>query len=565
MKKTLLTIASVISVLSLVPLFFLFLRLKEASNLMKADTAGPAVIDKILGYSIKTPDLLIPFIAIVIIFAIQAVIATYLLTKGTTRQEKVFGYLTFILGGLGLNAIYFVITLIINSPKSLRPRGVRGWATVSAIVISPIVMSMPIIGFAFFKGIDNPTHIKNISYSTNPSNQNVIEIFTDGFDPQYMLEKIQNNHSYDNFDVYPNFVVSGAETSYSLPTIMEGIETRNIFNQYDQATGATSMASMSASVFGTAISNHLSSNNVSAPEKYLINTNGIIEGGGFAASMSGDPEFMKRIDPTVKTVNWGQARNDLAGTVGTMNYSPERAYLAWHDEKAIADATATKGTRVLLQEFSTHSPRITGEDGGVTFKTGTENGIDVSVLETAKGLDNSLTAFIENLKTLKDTSGISVYDNSMIIIYGDHANHSTDLIHFDSPAGTTASKYNSMMMVKYPKANYGSAGYHTAVNVNTTQEIYAPFLNHIIKNIADPKFIEDDKFGNFAPGREFLGFYGEEAVYMKYAGSGADKVLMADKAVTIGATEGFLTYDEYKLLPGGQTDLLKDIIWKVSP
>ena len=569
MKKYILLLSSLISIGMIIPLFFIYQRLKHASTLLSADSAEPNVIDGILGYSIKTPNLLIPFIFLIIFLIAQAIIATYLLTKGKTRQEKVFGYLTFIIGGLGINSLYFLITTLMHREHSYGSRVSKKWVNIGVTATIPFVVIPPILLFAIYKGIDAPTQVKNVVYSTNKQYQNVIEIFTDGFDPTNMLDNIKKNDKYDDFDVYPNTMTSGAETAFSFPTIMEGLKKGNIFNQYDTKSNASlsSMTDIYAKVFGESIKNHLGSpvNNGTSFGKYLLNTNGIMRKGSFAASMSGEPDFMHTIAPTVQSVNWGQVRQDLAGGIGTMHESPDHGFYSWHNKKAIANDKATYGTRMLLQEFSTHSPRIASASGGVTFATGTKDGHDITLTETAKGLDHSLTNLIKRLKSLKGPSGLSVYDNSMVVVYGDHANHSTPLIHKDNKVN--GHKYHSMFMVKYPKQNYATHAYPIRTNhsnINFTNEVYTPFINKIVQNIDDPKYIQQNK--NFAKDNIHLGFYGKEGVFMKFDSNHELQRISTelDLGNNISTDKGFITFDQYKKLANNKPTRQKIFLAKVE-
>lgn len=556
---------------------YFYTKIKWASQLMTFDDADPDFVDSILSYSVTTPSFIVPLIFFAIMFIYQYIMAAWFIVKGKTKQEKRFGYFTLVIGGLVLSPLYLLWVYFKKEAKEVKEKKVATWKVATALVVTPVVAVAPIIPLATWQGLDKPTTVKNVKFSTVQGSENIIEIFTDGFDPNFVGDLIKDDSKFGDFTVFNKYVVAGAETGYSFPLIMSGLK-ENIFNQYDAGSSSSSMTAIYADVFGRTIAEHLTNlkTTVDAKNPYLINPAGVMENGSYMSSISGDPKQVEKsmnnlIDKDsslagtkIQTVNWGQAKQDVAGSFGIAPYGTDQMFYEWMHKKSVVDNNAHIGTRLFMQEFLTHSPRITGTEGQLTFKTGHENGKDITIERSVQALMYDLHRLIDDLKNMKDASGRSVYDNSLIMVYGDHANHSTPLPHPGNDID--AQKFHSLAMMKLPSSKKYDEETHPTKPTPSDEPLYAPLINKMISNW------EANKTSNQTPeqilkavepsasaSQIFPGWYGKQMSLNKFTDvtqpDGTVKhVLSIDKqpTLTVGSqtitltTPGFLMYDEYE-------------------
>lgn len=557
-------------------------RVLWASQLMTFDGQDPDFVDSILSYSVTTPAFLVAVIFFTIFLIAQYSIAAYFIVKGKTKQEKTFGRLNLIIGGLIFSPLYLLYVVIRNKEVKAKEHKVRTGVKVAALAITPVVAIAPIIPLVLYQGLDKPTtRVKNVAFSTKQGAENIIEIFTDGFDPYLTGPLLEADPKLKDFSIMTKFVTSGAETSYSFPTLMAGLEDYNTFKSNDVMGNSSSMTDLYASLFGTTISKHLlNDKSVDYKKPYLINLTGVMDNGSYMSSVSGDPKSMDKDfdaeahkqniqDAQVQYVNWGQAKNEVATPFGVAPYGTDQMYYEWLHRKSVINDSATVGTRLLLQEDLAHSPSITGEEGQLTFATGHKDGEDITKTRAAKALKHNFDRLVDDLKALKDANG-SVYDNSLILIYGDHSNHANPLPHPGN--GVNSEKYHSLAMVKYPHEENTTSSLPTKFE----HPFYGPYINKLIESYEASKATTAQKSlndfyqahqENFKDDKPLLGFYGNEGIVNHFDASGK----LVGTAYNFPhnhptSSDGFIMYDAYKAWDADASvrnnDLISDFAWK---
>ena len=524
-RKIIMWVSSTLSVLILIPIYFLVKHLMFAKGLMNADGAEPETVDKILSFSISRPDFLIPELFLLVILIVQVLIATYFIVKAKNNQEKVFGYLTLIFGGLSLPLIYLLIKSLVKKNLDFKVHStIKKYTKIGTLIAVPPLVVAPFVLVSINKGWDEPTSVGTIYM--NPNETNIIEIFTDGFDPFIMKDKLVKDKELKDFTLYDKFIAPGAETSFSMPIMMNG-ENENTFTQKDNSS-SSSMVDVYNNQFGRVIKTHLDreiGNKKTRLKPYLVSALAMGNSKSFMQSISGDPKGFEKIKADnkksvhINTINWGEAKEVVNGKFGIKNYSPDSMYYEYLN-KGIKVNKNAKPVRILLQDMITHSPRITSATGGVT----TTNG-EISKENSGNGLKANFDRLIRSLKDK------GLYDKSFIIIYGDHSNHSNTLVHPNKDI--PAKKYNSMMMIKYPNENNNN------MEISKT-EVYGGFINQIIDHYDDQTFINMNK--NFKPNKRVV-FYGDEAAMVKFESG----VLVVDKNYNSnGFKNGWIHYKNWK-------------------
>ena len=539
----------------ILPIILFFDRAKYSLSMINIDGTDPDDMDKILSYSINTPIFLIAVIIFFIFFILQIIIAVYLISKGTTKFEKRFGKLTFIFGGLGITSIYALIhKLRKTESKPVVVKSSNKTLKIGVMIATPLLLAGAIVPFAMYKGYDKATHMKNVEYSTVTSKQNLIEVFTDGFDPEQMLSYLttgEESKFLEDFNVFSKYVAPGGETGYSIPSILDGMKS-NTFDTKIKNKNAT-IATLTGGLTDHFL-NHMNviektvdqskAKKLTGDNRYLLNMDGLADGSTYMKSHSGDASFIHGRDMIshsknqLNLLNWAQAKEDTANDFGFTSSAPQSIYYDWaatHSE--VATGSNIKPAHLFLREGITHSARVTDSDGTVSFKTGGTASIDAAVA----GLKHGINKFLQNLKDLKGSNGISVYNNSMIIFYGDHANHHVPMPHPGNK--NEPKKYHSLAMIKYPNT---ATTKHPSSVVNT-HPFYGAYMNEVIAHwytnkatkMNDIDFINTND--NFKDGREMIGFYGEEAQYMHFD----NNELKIDRKK---GKNGWLLFDEYKAM-----------------
>jgi len=134
--------------------------------------------------------------------------------------------------------------------------------------------------------------MKNIYYSTNKNSPNIIQIFTDGFDPELVADKLSNDKNLVDFNLFNKFVVAGAETSYSYPTIIGGLKYNNFTYENKLGNDIGARFGKITKAFSENLNTHPAKNT------YLLNTDSLTnKGESYWRSHSGDPAFVKKNIP----------------------------------------------------------------------------------------------------------------------------------------------------------------------------------------------------------------------------------------------------------------------------
>ncbi|MCK5867153.1 MAG: hypothetical protein KAG14_02015 [Mycoplasmataceae bacterium] len=200
----------------------------------------------------------------------------------------------------------------------------------------------------------------------------------------------------------------------------------------------------------------------------VVNPITLSKAGGYSASATGDAAELKK--DGINAVNWPTARESLVGNFGITKLAPDLIAYKWlrSDKSSIID-NSKKGARVLMEDMITHRPYLVGEAGGSLEIHHDEKYANKSIVD-------NVSKTIEFLKKMKDSSGNSVYDNSMIVVYGDHHSHSNHITNPDNPNDKNFGESRSMLFVKYP---------HTTtpkINIVENKVIYSGQINSIISD-----------------------------------------------------------------------------------
>ena len=550
MKKSLnilLIISNIISIAIIYPFILVFGLLKDFMGLADFESMPAEEVDKILNRTISSPEAAWPIFIFIALFLINSIIGIILIMK--IKKYKVYAVSLFFFGGLGIANIFFLISYLTRSKKiniNIRVPKIVGasiLATVPFFALIPLFMSIS------SSAVDKPTSVKEVVYSTNKKAPNLIEIFTDGFDYKAMEPLFSKDEGYKDFYSFPKFVTSGFLTNMSEPFINGG-EEYTLWKYRSKHVGMSNnkaYADTYSKFFIPSLKKHMDYAGKNFSRNYFINPINLSISDNYTTQISGQPrEIEKRIN-NLKVVNWAQTKNDNAGKFGVSNLSVGAQAYEWAGNHIKADSSANKGTRIYINDLMTHGPISTVKGG--KYSLGPNE-------DFYKNTKNAITRYMDKLKAMKDKNG-SVFDNSTIIIYGDHANHSRRTSKKDDKSGTEVLANRSYLMIKYA---WDKNTLTNTMRDKSNRAIYAPYLNKIIDSAFNSKlgikFLDDNSHFDLDPKKDFLTFIGYSplAFYSHFVNSKVNgKVnykLVVDDKVTVsgsaGITPGWFKYKEDK-------------------
>lgn len=447
-----------LSLLSLIPFVFFFRNAKALNDLQDVTNANETMIKNTLSQSFSNVDVLIPFLLGIFIWVSAAVVAAIAINKKQTKGW--FGIMSLFLGGLGLHIILSPLVLI-NKRNKKRKSKLLLYTGASVGLVATVA---PVAATLAYNSFEKPVVASPIKFSTNPSSPNLIEIFTDGLDmhEEDVKDLWTKDKSLKDFTLFDKFMTVGPETHFSTPSINGDFKLNNPFammKKYDVGPEKL-MDVVYEDGFIKSFIDHMNVDKDGFDSRSVINPIGYGTSVSYGPCVSGNPDAIKKLDSNLQVTNWSGARDDAYGKWGISPTSPDGDGYAWLNKniKVQLDPNS-KGARVYIEDMMTHRPFMTNGNGRFT----TFNFI----------YKDQVKFIVKNIKDIiASLSNVGAYDNTMIVVYGDHASHDF----FDkepTPYRFSPRKFESAMMIKYPKQSH--------VQMETSNRfIYAAQVNKII-------------------------------------------------------------------------------------
>lgn len=511
LKNKLNVIILIGSVLSLIPLIVL---VHNALDLLRTANIGvenEKFIKDVLSRTIMYwPNISALAIGLVV-WTINSVISAWAIH--TKKIRPVFAYTSLLFGGLAIH-LFVVLGYWIGSKTKLSDKKIKIRASV--ITISTLVFAIiPVAAFSLAiskKSFDDPFVGKKVEISFDEKNPNMIEIFSDGFDKRFS-EEIENDQTLKDFYIFDKFQTEGVLTHITVPTLYDGFSRNNPFS-IALNKGITNSREYVDYVYGghwleTGIE-HLSDKNFPYfGQRTVINPITLSSNGVYGATSSGTPESIMKMDPQLNVTNWSGARDENSGKWGISNYSPDMNSMEWLNRNLTTANNGQKGARVFIPNLITHRPFMNNSSGNFS----TEN---ISYEQNKKALFGSFEKLVSVLKSMKNPNAKhladgsidpnekikNAYDNTLIIIYGDHASHEEIFDEknngvYDDLASRVR-KTESLMMIKYPQVE------NPTNRIKSNRYVYSGQLNSIItdyysNNIGNKmaiNYFDNSKFDN---------------------------------------------------------------------
>lgn len=433
--------------------------------------------------SIDLPGIYIPFIFGLFFWITNGSLSAYALVH--RKVSEPFAFVTLVIGGIGLHLLIIVLRVIWQRIHIKS----RGWYKVarisSSVTLSAVVTVVPFSIAIFAKSFEDPSIAPAVKFSLDKNHPNLVEVFSDGFDLSHFddYKYYDNDSNFNEFKWFTHFATVGHPTHLSLSTILNDFEESNPFRaMYDNNLELDESTFRLYEYSGGSLKNgakHLSVNKDEFNARTIINPAGFSSLTEYGASISGVPKAIKKIDPTLNVTNWVGARDANATKGFNSNPIDIQGYKWLANNSQISQG---KGARVFIGDMITHHPFAVDDNQQFTV-WGTKRE------SVTKSLRKSFDDIITSLKNIKDASGFSAFDNSMILIYGDHASH--DFIDYQTK-DTVTRGCESSFIIKYPKQSDGSQQNQKMMEHIGNKYIWSPQIGDIIKNYFSPTTIKDD-------------------------------------------------------------------------
>lgn len=462
-----------LSLLSLIPFGFFFNYAKELNELQNINDLVPGHATKVLTRSIALPELYLPFIFGVLFWVANATLSAIGLIRSQIRT--LYALATLVIGGLGLHLVIAVMYSVpwnkfIPKFKWMNVLKISTTATLgSTVAIVPFLIAVSA------KSFEDPVIAPPVKFSLDKDHPNLVEIFSDGFDINHFDSSIYTNDSnFKDFTWFKRFATAGHPTHLSISMIFNEFKDSNPFNvmyennlkpreyqPYEYSKGALENGVK-----------HLGFSKNEFNARTIVNPIDFSSSTEYGQSLSGMPESIWDVDPTINITNWSGARDANTSFFGVKNSPPDVQSYKWLANNSKAASQGEKGARVYITDMLTHRPFLVNDKQEFTVW-------DIKRDDVIKSLHQSISDVISSLKNIKDSSGFSAYDNSMIMVFGDHASH--DFMDFQVGDNSTRS-CESSFIIKYPKQ---SSKPQTTMNVVENKFVWSPQINHIIRDYFD--------------------------------------------------------------------------------
>lgn len=503
----------ILSIISIVPVGFLAWDFIELARISSPNYANETHRKEVLAIDITSVMVLIPFILELIIIVFVSIAFFYDYDK-KNKMDKVFNILSLFMGGVGIHLIAWIF---LRNSKQVESKK-RMWLITSSSTLVGAGIVAPAVMFSATNSFTDPFIKDETIYSLNAKAPNVIEIFTDGFDKNDIMSRYKKYNNLNSFNFFSKYVTAGGITHLTLPSLYGD------FKKYNPAriwrTNPT-IKYFTDLVYGKAWFeaglDHIKMDKDNFSTRTIINPITISNEPNYGATTIGTSRAIVERDPEVNVVNWSGARDSLIGKWGVGNKAWDYYSYEYAKSHGTTNETALKGSRVLISDMITHAPHVYGENGDLVM-----NGISSREQQTDRLLIQ-LNQYFEYLKSRKGTNGVNIFDNSLILIYGDHVNHETKT-NEPTEVGNLVRKGESALMVKYPNQTIG-----TQVD---DKIIYSPQIKGIIKDFnrrvtnSDTNYMDyynDPKF-NIRSVPFFFGGDYDKMTYVKYTSNKIEPV-----------------------------------------
>lgn len=503
----------VLSVLSIIPIGFLAWDFIELARISSPDYADEAHRKEVLAIDITSAVVLIPFILelIIIIFVTITFFYDY---DSKSKMDRVFNILSLFLGGVGIHLIAWIFLRKYKPTKIKR----RMWLISSSSTLIGTGIIVPAIVMSATNSFTDPFIKDETVYSLNSKAPNVIEIFTDGFDKNDIINKYKKYNNLSNFDFFSKYVTAGGLTNLTVPSLFGSFSKYNPASIWHNNPGSNDFRSL---VYGNAWFyaglEHIKRDSGNFETRTIINPITISDKSDYGATTVGTSKSIVENDPDVNVINWSGARDSVVGRWGVGNKAWDYYSYEYAKTHGTVNEKATKGSRVLISDMITHPPHVYGENGDLEIKS-----ISTKEKQTQRLLIQ-LNQYFEALKSRRGKNGLSIFDNSMILIYGDHVNHSTD---FNEPteAANAVRRGESALMIKYPNQKVGKQVDDRLIYSAQIKGIIKDFSKKVLNsNTNYLDYFNDKKFNM----RQLPFFYGDEykkMTYVEYIGNKIEPV-----------------------------------------
>ena len=450
--------------LSLVMLFFIYIMKGRVGDLAGAQSNTTSSVLQNISNGLFIKSNMIYFILIIFTLTSQAVVSYIHFTKAINKRHKVFAGLSIIGGGMGLHLLFLLLFIPIKTKKEYKKKNIfKGASIIGSIVVLPL----PLMFLAMdFKDNDVDPN-ETLHMSSDKSAVNLVEIYTDAFDKEFAEKMFADNKDYyKDFDMFNNFLTSGQGTDKSMITIHQGFNNTPFHIRARNKNGSYPFGDYLNQVYTEettkAYAKHMEVEDKEFQDIYTGGYTNFANTGEYAANATGNKAFVKKYNKKDRGMNWISAKRWETKGWGITSKAPDTL---------IKDATMANievnnnslGGHLYLQNLIVHGPLITTKDGKISYKT-------TSPQTSYLALNIYIKSVIDSLKKK------GVYDNTMIMIYGDHASHQRESWTVEKLGKFQSKKTSSFLAIKYPGANLQKYKEHK------DKIVYAPYLNLIIKN-----------------------------------------------------------------------------------
>lgn len=434
-------------------------------------------------FILKDYEYLAAFIFLIFNEILIIFLVVYFINKVKTESffKKIFVYSS---PFFGLGIFTFPLIFIKKSHFNIQYKNlglifVNTVISFSILLTTGLLISNAIVAEKYSQYSHN---ISNVNLSTQPGKENLILITLDSFDNFWTMPHF-NNSAFKDFYYFPNFVTPGFYTAESEKIIYSEEIGNNLWDKtlsgYKINTAADVYTGLGPSKFKML-------------KKYSDYFNVTTINEDF--SKYANNEFINEINIKNTKKYGNKVFND--------DLPEKRMKNALIDNLKISNDPGM----IFWSFYPLHNPYFGDEEGNfsITKCNSVYQSYEMrNYSSSAEFAYNATKDLLVSLKNSSDTFG-SIYDNSMIVLFGDHSSHSNFVPNEYSHVGTPIEKNHSSLMIKYPHTSL--AGDKPVVVDDIA--IYAAHLQKIIdhyfanKNTDQIDWMRNNP--NFAIDRKFL-------------------------------------------------------------
>ncbi len=482
-------IISLFSILSLFPFaFFLKVTILQIQS-TKFSGITPEQLDAILNKTLLSWDVLIPFLVGLIAWVGNTSISLFYYSKGKITLS--FTLLSLALGGLSLHLFYLLFVYIKNKLYKSKAKSFKSPTYKHLTLITMLLcFTTPLVANILNKNNPNAAVVGHkIKLSLDPQKPNLIEIFSDGFFRRAHTESIQKEKTLKDFTIFDKYIADSSSTYSTVTTIWGDLDKYNKIRLFHERKDKNIpyVDLVQKIYFWETFQDHM--NKETDPHGTykdninIINPINIANQVGYNTATAGDARMIKTTHPNWNVTNWAGARDSIG--LGINDRSPDGMSYHWLNQNMVPGKN--KPARIYISDLITHPPIMNNKEGKFNSGAGTRQ-------EQWMLVRQKLIELVKTLKSIEDpATHINAYDNTMIIMYGDHKDHT--FVTQKTGLNGRAEYFESLMVAKYPNQH------HPNKAVVSDRVVYSPQVSAIIKDFIlnqDPQFI--DKNNMFQPG-----------------------------------------------------------------